>query len=198
MIYNPLGVLSLAQLLPALVEAELKATAIASSLLLDDSLGCAYSSLEKYEIASTKTLYEQVACEYNPMRSKRGPAMMMEHLGIRWGYVFLRSANYLNSEEFSELMVQAVEMYLAGEPERKVKHESYEGRLFTEGRYEVMGGLGGSVSTLSWKPCMAATRPPSWSTSRPAVPARPSRSTDRSNTPWGRTSRAPFPMLVHP
>ena len=69
--------------------------------------------------------------------------MMMEHLGIRWGYVFLRASNYLNSEEFNELMVQAVEMYLAGESERRVKHDSYEGRLFTEGRYEVMGGLGG-------------------------------------------------------
>ena len=69
--------------------------------------------------------------------------MMMEHLGIRWGYVFLRSANYLNPEEFHELMVQAVEMYLEGESERKVKRDSFDGRLFTEGRYEVMGGLGG-------------------------------------------------------
>ncbi len=69
--------------------------------------------------------------------------MMMDHLGIRWGYVFLRSANYLNSDEFHALMVQAVEMYLAGESERKVKRDNFEGRLFTESRYEVMGGLGG-------------------------------------------------------
>ena len=69
--------------------------------------------------------------------------MMMEHMGIRWGYVFLRASNYLNPEEFSGLMIQAVEMYLAGESERQVKHESYDGRLSTEGRYEVMGGLGG-------------------------------------------------------
>ena len=69
--------------------------------------------------------------------------MMMEHLGIRWGYVFLRSSNYLGPDEFNELMVQAVEMYLGGESERSVKQDSFEGRLFTEGRYEVMGGLGG-------------------------------------------------------
>ena len=69
--------------------------------------------------------------------------MMMEHMGIRWGYVFLRSSNYLNHEESNELMVQAVEMYLGGESERKVKRDSFEGRLLTEGRYEVMGGLGG-------------------------------------------------------
>ena len=47
--------------------------------------------------------------------------MMMEHLGIRWGYVFLRASNYLSSEEFNGLMLQAVEMYLGGESERKVK-----------------------------------------------------------------------------
>lgn len=69
--------------------------------------------------------------------------MMMEHLGIRWGYVFLRSANYLGPDEFNELMFQAVEMYLGGESERRVKRDSFEGRLFTESRYEVMGGLGG-------------------------------------------------------
>ena len=69
--------------------------------------------------------------------------MMMEHLGIRWGYVFLRSSNYLNADESHELMIQAVEMYLAGESERKVRQDTYEGRLLTEGRYEVMGGLGG-------------------------------------------------------
>ena len=40
---------------------------------------------------------------------------MLENKGIRWGYVFLRAASYLNTEEFQELMVQAVEMYLAGE-----------------------------------------------------------------------------------
>ena len=68
---------------------------------------------------------------------------MLEHMGIRWGYVFLRSANYLNPEQFHDLMVQAVEMYLDGEDEREIKHSEYEGRLSTERRYEIMGGLGG-------------------------------------------------------
>lgn len=67
----------------------------------------------------------------------------VEHMGIRWGYVFLRSANYLSPEQFQELMMQAVEMYLAGENERQVKHSEFEGRLTTENRYELMGGLGG-------------------------------------------------------
>ena len=68
---------------------------------------------------------------------------MLEHMGIRWGYVFLRAASYIGSEEFEELMVQAVEMYLAGERERDIKCSSFEGRLFTEMKYEVIGALGG-------------------------------------------------------
>lgn len=68
---------------------------------------------------------------------------MLEHKGIRWGYVFLRSANYLGPEQSHDLMIQAVEMYLGDETEREVKHSEFEGRLSTERRYEVMGGLGG-------------------------------------------------------
>jgi len=68
---------------------------------------------------------------------------MLEHNGIRWGYVFLKAASYLGQDEFHELMVQAVEMYLAGEIERNVKSSEYEGRLYTEQRYELIGTLGG-------------------------------------------------------
>ena len=57
---------------------------------------------------------------------------MLEHNGIRWGYVFLKASSYLGQEEFQELMVQAVEMYLAGETERNVISSEYEGRLYTE------------------------------------------------------------------
>ena len=32
---------------------------------------------------------------------------MLEHKGIRWGYVFLRASSYLNAEETQELMIQA-------------------------------------------------------------------------------------------
>ena len=63
---------------------------------------------------------------------------MLEHNGIRWGYVFLKASSYLEKEEFQELMVQAVEMYLAGETERNVKSSEYEGRLHTEQRYDCL------------------------------------------------------------
>ena len=68
---------------------------------------------------------------------------MLEHNGIRWGYVFLKASSYIGQEEFQELMVQAVEMYLAGETERNVKISEYEGRLHTEQRYELIGTIGG-------------------------------------------------------
>ncbi len=67
---------------------------------------------------------------------------MLEHNGLRWGYVFLKASSYLNTDEFQELMIQAVEMFLAGETERNVKGSEYEGRLFTEQRYELIGTMG--------------------------------------------------------
>ncbi|MDA0262709.1 MAG: hypothetical protein O3A93_00960 [Chloroflexi bacterium] len=68
---------------------------------------------------------------------------MLEHNGLRWGYVFLKGAAYLSAEEFQSLMVQAVEMFLAGETERNVRSAEYEGRLYTERRYELIGTIGG-------------------------------------------------------
>jgi hypothetical protein len=68
---------------------------------------------------------------------------MLEHNGLRWGYVFLKASSYLNTDEVQELMIQAVEMFLAGETERNVKGSEYEGRLFTEQRYELIGTMGG-------------------------------------------------------
>ena len=68
---------------------------------------------------------------------------MLEHMGIRWGYVFLRAASYIDDEDLHELMAQAVEMYLASEEERDIKCDGFEGKLTTERRYEVIGTLGG-------------------------------------------------------
>mgnify|MGYP001457574432 FL=1 len=69
--------------------------------------------------------------------------MNLEHMGLRWGYVFLRTAAYMRNEDLEELMVQAVEMYLAGEDSREIKQPAYEGRLYTERKHELLGGFGG-------------------------------------------------------
>ena len=68
---------------------------------------------------------------------------MMEHQGIRWGYVFLRAPNFLTNEDRESLMATAVEMYLSGEPERDVETSGYEGRGYTERRFEMLGEFGG-------------------------------------------------------
>ena len=68
---------------------------------------------------------------------------MLEHKGIRWGYVFLRAASHLDADGLHDLMLQAVEMFLAGEEERQVKGGSFDGKLRTEMRYEIIGSLGG-------------------------------------------------------
>ena len=44
---------------------------------------------------------------------------MLEHKGFRWGYVFLRAATHLDADGLHDLMVQAVEMFLAGEEGRQ-------------------------------------------------------------------------------
>ena len=68
---------------------------------------------------------------------------MLEHMGIRWGYVFLHGAAHINEEEMKGLMIQAVEMYLEGDDEREIKGDGFEGKLYTERKYEVIGALGG-------------------------------------------------------
>jgi len=87
---------------------------------------------------------------------------MLEHNGIRWGYVFLKASSYLGTDEFQDLMVQAVEMFLAGETERNVKGPEYEGRLYTEQRYELLVPWAANVSTPIWRPPAAMTTHHSW------------------------------------
>ena len=68
---------------------------------------------------------------------------MMEHKGIRWGYVFLRAPSVLSGEDREKLMTTAVEMYLSGEEERDVESVGFEGRVYTERRFEMLGEFGG-------------------------------------------------------
>ncbi|MFP6635046.1 MAG: hypothetical protein VCB79_03865 [Dehalococcoidia bacterium] len=68
---------------------------------------------------------------------------MLEHKGMRWGYVFLRAASHIGEEEALVIMEQAVEMFLVGEEERNIKNSGFEGKLYTEMRYEIIGSLGG-------------------------------------------------------
>ena len=55
----------------------------------------------------------------------------------------MRTARYLQEDDRTNLMMQATEMYLTGEEERTVKGPNFEGRLYTEKRYELLGQFGG-------------------------------------------------------
>ncbi len=57
--------------------------------------------------------------------------------------MFLRAASHIGEEEALVIMEQAVEMFLVGEEERNIKNSGFEGRLYTEMRYEIIGSLGG-------------------------------------------------------
>ncbi len=57
--------------------------------------------------------------------------------------MFLRAASHIGEEEALLIMEQAVEMFLVGEEERNIKSSGFEGRLYTEMRYEIIGSLGG-------------------------------------------------------
>ena len=63
---------------------------------------------------------------------------MLEHLGMRWGYVFMRASSYLAQDDVMQLMTQAAEMYLQGEDERTIKGSKYDGKLYTERKYELL------------------------------------------------------------
>ena len=64
-------------------------------------------------------------------------------MGIRWGYVFLRAPSILSGEDREKLMATAVEMYLSGEDQRDVESVGFEGRVYTERRFEMLGEFGG-------------------------------------------------------
>ncbi|MFH0701047.1 MAG: hypothetical protein V2A62_01275 [Candidatus Woesearchaeota archaeon] len=69
--------------------------------------------------------------------------MDLENSGYRWGIIFLRGDSRLLEKERLELMMEATVMYLQGEEERKVKSTAYEGRLYTQGKHDVIGCLSG-------------------------------------------------------
>ncbi len=68
---------------------------------------------------------------------------MLEHLGVRWSYLFLRTTSHVPMDYLRNLMLQAVQMYLQGEDLRMVRGATFAGRLCTEQKYEMPGDFGG-------------------------------------------------------
>jgi len=63
--------------------------------------------------------------------------------GIRWGFTFLMGTSLLSHEEKLDLVGKATLMYLNGEHRTEVSGAGYEGVLYTNHEWKVVGGLSG-------------------------------------------------------
>jgi len=62
---------------------------------------------------------------------------------VRWGYTFLMGTSLLSDEEKLDLVAKATIMYLNGEERTEVSGAGYEGVLYTNHEWKVVGGLSG-------------------------------------------------------
>jgi hypothetical protein len=63
--------------------------------------------------------------------------------GIRWGFTFLLGTSLLSNEEKMGLVAKATVMYLNGEERSEVSGDGYEGVLYTNHEWKVVGGFSG-------------------------------------------------------
>jgi len=63
--------------------------------------------------------------------------------GMRWGFTFLMGTSLLSDEEKVDLVSKATLMYLNGEERIEVSGEGFEGVLYTNREWKVIGGFSG-------------------------------------------------------
>jgi hypothetical protein len=63
--------------------------------------------------------------------------------GVRWGFTFLLGTSLLSEEEKLDLVAKATLMYLNGEERTDVSGNAYEGVLYTNHEWKVVGGFSG-------------------------------------------------------
>jgi hypothetical protein len=63
--------------------------------------------------------------------------------GTRWGFTFLMGTSLLSNDEKLNLVAKATLMYLNGEDRTEVSGEGYEGVLYTNREWKVIGGFSG-------------------------------------------------------
>jgi hypothetical protein len=63
--------------------------------------------------------------------------------GTRWGFTFLMGTSLLSNDEKLNLVAKATLMYLNGEDRTEVSGEGYEGVLYTNHEWKVVGGFSG-------------------------------------------------------
>ena len=63
--------------------------------------------------------------------------------GVRWGFTFLLGTSLLSNDEKLDLVAKATLLYLNGEDRTEVSGDGYEGVLYTNHEWKVVGGLSG-------------------------------------------------------
>lgn len=63
----------------------------------------------------------------------------------RWGYACLLTKGYLPEEERIEVLWEAIDMFYDREDRKKVRGETYEGEISTDGSRGVLGAFSGQL-----------------------------------------------------
>jgi hypothetical protein len=63
--------------------------------------------------------------------------------GVRWGFTFLMGNSLLSNDDKLDLVAKATLMYLNGEERIEVSGDGYEGVLYTNHEWKVVGGFSG-------------------------------------------------------
>lgn len=63
--------------------------------------------------------------------------------GVRWGFTFLLGTSLLSNEEKLDLVTKATLLYLNGQDRTEVSGNGYEGVLYTNHEWKVVGGFSG-------------------------------------------------------
>jgi len=63
--------------------------------------------------------------------------------GVRWGFTFLMGNSLLSEDDKLNLVTKATLLYLEGKDRIEVSGDHYEGVLYTNHEWKVVGGLSG-------------------------------------------------------
>jgi hypothetical protein len=63
--------------------------------------------------------------------------------GIRWGFTFLMGNSLISNEDKQALVAKATLLYLNGEDRAEISGDGFEGVLFTNHEWKVLGGFSG-------------------------------------------------------
>jgi hypothetical protein len=63
--------------------------------------------------------------------------------GIRWGFTFLMGHSRISNQDKQALVAKATLLYLNGEDRAEISGDGFEGVLFTNHEWKVLGGFSG-------------------------------------------------------